>query len=92
MWSPYRSLNPNNAIPLTVIDQIKLWEIERNRLTYTESVLYNQFLSQRDYELVRDYAQDIGVLVHSSDQKRTVVVTKDGHDDVRKFWKRHSKT
>lgn len=73
------------------MDQIRLWEMERNRLTFTESVLYNQFLSQRDYEVVRDYAQEIGVLVHGNDQKRTVVVTKNGHDDVKKFWKRHSK-
>lgn len=74
-----------------MVDQIRLWEMERNRLTFVDSVLYNQFLSQRDYEVVRDYAQDIGVLVHMNDQKRTVVVTKNGHDDVKKFWKRHSK-
>jgi len=87
----HRSQNPNNALPLTIVDQIKLWEMERNRLTFNESVLYNQFLSQRDYELVRDYAQDIGVLIHHNDQKRTIVVNKNGHDDVKKFWKRHSK-
>lgn len=34
------------ALPPTVVDQIKLWELERNRLTYTEGVLYSQFLSQ----------------------------------------------
>lgn len=35
-----------HPLPPTVVDQIKLWELERNRLTYTEGVLYNQFLSQ----------------------------------------------
>lgn len=33
-------------LPPTVVDQIKLWELERNRLIYTEGVLYSQFLSQ----------------------------------------------
>ena len=82
------SLNP---LPPSIVDQIKLWEIERNRLTFEDSALYNQFLSQTDYELVRDYAQEIGVLIHSNDQKRTVIVTHDGHDQVKKFWKKHSK-
>jgi transcription initiation factor TFIIH subunit 4 len=81
----------SHSVPPSVVDQIRLWEMERNRLTYSESVLYNQFLSQRDYEVVRDYAQGIGVLAHSSDQKRTIVVSKNGHDDVKRFWKKHSK-
>ncbi|RZC40655.1 general transcription factor IIH subunit 4, partial [Asbolus verrucosus] len=34
------------TLPPTVLDQIKLWELERNRLTYSEGVLYSQFLSQ----------------------------------------------
>ncbi|CAL8106972.1 unnamed protein product [Orchesella dallaii] len=81
----------NNPLPPTVVDQIRLWEMERNRLTFTDSVLYNQFLSHRDYEVVRDYAQETGVLLHGSDQKRTIVVKGSGHDDVKRFWKRHSK-
>lgn len=35
-----------HPLPPTVVDQIKLWELERNRLTFTEGVLYSQFLSQ----------------------------------------------
>lgn len=34
------------ALPPTVVDQIKLWELERNRLVYSDGVLYSQFLSQ----------------------------------------------
>lgn len=40
------AINNNSALPATVIDQIRLWENERNRFTYTEGVVYNQFLSQ----------------------------------------------
>ena len=60
-------------IPPTVTDQVYLWEQERDRLSFTEGkhhhglvmyntctllgVLYNQFLTQNDFELVRQYAE-----------------------------------
>lgn len=44
-------------IPPTISDQIRLWELERARLTFTEGILYNQFLSQADFEMLRDYAK-----------------------------------
>jgi transcription initiation factor TFIIH subunit 4 len=56
-----------------------------------EGVLYNQFLSQADYTVLRDHARTLEVLIWCSDTKRTVLVTKEGHEDVRKFWKRYSK-
>ncbi|XP_013394189.1 general transcription factor IIH subunit 4 [Lingula anatina] len=82
------SLKQNPVIPSTITDQIRLWELERDRFKFTDGVLYNQFLSQTDFELLRDYARDIDVLVWENPQKRTMVVTRGGHDDVKKFWKR----
>lgn len=53
------------VIPPTITDQVRLWELERDRLTFTDGVLYNQFLSQSDFEMLRDYAKVCvwGVLV-----------------------------
>uniref|UniRef100_A0A8D9DV28 General transcription factor IIH subunit 4 n=1 Tax=Cacopsylla melanoneura TaxID=428564 RepID=A0A8D9DV28_9HEMI len=84
---------PTIATPLppVVADQIQLWEGERERLTTTEGVLYSQFVSQADFEKLRDYAQDLGVLTWQNEKKRTVVVTKQGHSDVKKFWVHHQK-
>lgn len=48
--------NKKRQIPPTVTDQIKLWEIERDRFTFKDGVLYSQFLSQNDFELLRNYA------------------------------------
>ena len=73
------------------VDQISLWEAERNRFTFTEGVLYNQFLSLGDYETVRNFAESQNVCVLSNSKQRVVVVTKEGHEPVKKFWKRHSK-
>ena len=48
--------NRTTVIPSTIIDQIFLWEQERNRLTFREGVLYSQFNSQPDFEVLRKYA------------------------------------
>ncbi|XP_001602702.2 general transcription factor IIH subunit 4 isoform X2 [Nasonia vitripennis] len=79
------------TLPPTIVDQIKLWENERNRFIFSEGVLYSQFHSQIDFEVLRDHAVSLGVMIWQSDRKRTMVVTKTGHDDVKKFWKRYSK-
>ncbi|XP_075216082.1 general transcription factor IIH subunit 4 marionette [Lycorma delicatula] len=79
------------TLPPTVVDQIQLWENERDRFTFTEGVLYSQFLSQADFEVLRDHAHDLGVLTWQNERRRTMVVTKQGHDEVKKFWKRHAK-
>lgn len=36
-------------------------------------MLYSQFVSQADFEKLRDYAQDLGVLTWQNEKKRTVV-------------------
>lgn len=79
-------------IPSTVVDQIKLWEMERDRLQFTDGVLYSQFMSLSDYELLKKYAEELGVLQWSSDRKRLMVVSNDGHDQVKRFWKRQKQS
>ncbi|KAJ3650249.1 hypothetical protein Zmor_021947 [Zophobas morio] len=78
-------------LPPTVVDQIKLWEIERNRLAYSEGVLYSQFLSQADFNILKEYAETNGYLIWCNKEKRTLIINKSAHDDVKKFWKRYSK-
>lgn len=87
----HTTINSKSLLPPTVVDQIKLWENERNRFTFTEGVAYNQFLSQSDFITLRDYAQSINVLMWQQERTRTMVVTKNGHEDVKKFWKRYQK-
>ena len=82
-------LGNNPIIPPTITDQIKLWEMERDRLRYSEGVLYNQFLAQSDFEMLRKYAEEKNHLLWSNSQKRLMVVSKTGHDDVKKHWKKN---
>ncbi|XP_065150121.1 general transcription factor IIH subunit 4 isoform X2 [Paramisgurnus dabryanus] len=81
-------LKQTPALPPTITDQIRLWELEKDRLQFTEGVLYNQFLSQVDFEVLRDRAQGLGVLVWQNPANRVMVVTPHGHSEVKRFWKR----
>uniref|UniRef100_A0A8C6U5V5 General transcription factor IIH subunit 4 n=1 Tax=Neogobius melanostomus TaxID=47308 RepID=A0A8C6U5V5_9GOBI len=76
------------VLPPTITDQIRLWELERDRLQFTEGVLYNQFLSQTDFEMLRDRAQGLGCLIWQDVAHRVMVVTNEGHSEVKRFWKR----
>ncbi|XP_028316441.1 general transcription factor IIH subunit 4 [Gouania willdenowi] len=81
-------LSQNPVLPPTITDQIRLWELERDRLQFTEGVLYNQFLSQADFEVLRDRAQGLGCLMWQDVAHRVMVVTHQGHSEVKRFWKR----
>lgn len=56
------------VLPPTIVDQIKLWENERNRFIFSEGVLYSQFLSQTDFEVLRDHALSTGVLIWQNER------------------------
>ncbi|KAK3747840.1 hypothetical protein QZH41_015983 [Actinostola sp. cb2023] len=56
-------LKKTPTIPATISDQIRLWEMERSRMKFTEGVLYNQFLSQDDFETLRKYAETIVIAI-----------------------------
>ncbi|CAH8842061.1 unnamed protein product [Trichobilharzia szidati] len=75
------------VLPPTLTDQIRLWELERDRFVFQEGCLYEQFSRNTDFEMVRDYAKSIGVLLWENPERRLMVVSKAGHEDVRKFWK-----
>nr|CAB3251313.1 general transcription factor IIH subunit 4 [Phallusia mammillata] len=84
-------LKHDPVIPPTLADQIRLWAMERDRLSFREGVLYNQFLTQSDYEVLRNYAKDLGALIWENAIKRNMIVTREAHDQVKKFWKRYKK-
>lgn len=75
-------------LPITVTDQIRLWERERNRVTSTLGNLYTDFTSVHDYEQVKEYAHTLGVLQWHSDEKRMLFVTSEGHELVREYIQR----
>lgn len=57
-------------IPPTVMDQIRLWEYEGERVEAENGYLMREFNSQAEYSDVKRYADACGVLRWSSDEKR----------------------
>jgi transcription initiation factor TFIIH subunit 4 len=78
---------PFNGIPFTIIDQIKLWELNRNRLAHREGFLYQQFLSEREFEAALSEAKAINALLYAKPTSRLLIVSSEGHDHMKQFLK-----
>jgi len=73
-------------VPPTITDQIRLWELERDRFIFDEGVLYSNFISDDEYSSLRNYARQIDALMWESAGGRMLVVTPSGHELI-KQWK-----
>lgn len=72
-------------LPPTVVDQIRLWQIEGERMKSTPGFLFKDFLSAAEYEGPCQYAKDIGVLEWKNDAKRMFFVTR--HEGIAAYLK-----
>lgn len=72
-----------SILPPTVTDQIRLWQLERDRLRATAGFLFKDFNNSAEYEAPCRYAAEIGVLVWKSDKKRMFFVSR--HEQVAAF-------
>ncbi|KAF5327195.1 hypothetical protein D9619_004975 [Psilocybe cf. subviscida] len=75
----------NPLLPVTVQDQIRLWELERNRLKSQEGYLYTAFASQADYEFLVNYANQLGVVIWENAAKRCFFGSMEGHANIKAF-------
>jgi len=77
-------------LPLTVVDQIRLWEMERNRLKVEKGCLYHDFPRDRAevFQEVLNYAKQYNVVIWSNVEKRMLIVTTEGHHIVRAYIKK----
>ncbi|KAI1949909.1 RNA polymerase II transcription factor B 52 kDa subunit [Ophidiomyces ophidiicola] len=72
-----------SVLPPTVVDQIRLWQLERDRLKATPGFLFKDFASSLEFEPPCKYAEEIGVLVWKSEKRRMFFVTR--HEQVAAF-------
>ncbi|KAJ2559346.1 RNA polymerase II transcription factor B 52 kDa subunit [Coemansia sp. RSA 1933] len=70
------------VLPITVTDQVRLWERERNRLHPVHAHFYKDFNNKSEFERVFRYAQDIGVILWANTDKMQLVVTRTGHAKI----------
>ncbi|KAI0327817.1 transcription factor Tfb2 [Cubamyces sp. BRFM 1775] len=75
-------------LPVTVQDQIRLWELEKNRMKSQEGYLYTAFASQADYEYVLNYAKQLDVVLWENPSRRCFFGSLEGHANIRGFIER----
>ena len=69
-------------------DQIRLWEMEKNRLEATPGYLFRDFTTVQDYQMVLDYANELGWVIWSNKQKRMFFCRDEGTGTIVEFIKR----
>ncbi|PPQ63223.1 hypothetical protein CVT24_005683 [Panaeolus cyanescens] len=91
MTHAHAQMRKNNPLlPVTVQDQIRLWELERNRLKSRPGYLYTMFATQADYEFVLDYAKKLDIVLWEDPVKRCFFGTMDGHANIKEFIERRT--
>lgn len=83
--------DPLQILPPTVVDQIKLWQLELDRIISYDGSLYSDFESHNEYHMLSTYAQDLGVLLWKDDRKKRFFVSKEGNSQVLDYAKRKLK-
>lgn len=64
------------VLPPTVMDQIRLWEYEGERVECTNGFLMKDFAGENEYRDLVGYAESLGVLVWKNDEKRLLFVDR----------------
>lgn len=75
----------NPILPPTVVDQIRLWQLENERMQATPGFLFKEFATQSEYDGCVRYADEIGVLSWKNDRTREFFVTR--HEQLRDYIK-----
>ena len=64
-------------IPETLVHQIQLWETEEKAVVQCEGVLFERFSSEEEYEILKQYAMELHVLIWHSDVDKLFLITKE---------------
>ena len=79
-----KSKTDTSVLPTTVIDQIRLWEMEKTRIKSSEGHLWTDFKSQIDFDLVKNYVEkDLGMMIWHDELSRQFFVGPEAHQLVR---------
>ncbi len=70
-------------LPPTVVDQIRLWQLEGDRMKATVGFLFTGFNTKADFDAPCRYAEEIGVLVWKNEAQKKFFVTR--HQQVAEY-------
>ncbi|KAI2628630.1 transcription factor Tfb2 [Hypoxylon sp. NC1633] len=74
----YRHAAASNkpVLPPVVIDQIRLWQLDTERISTRDGYLFKEFDEYKEYKAVADFADNIGVCAWRNDKKGIFFATK----------------
>ncbi|OAV89264.1 hypothetical protein PTTG_01867 [Puccinia triticina 1-1 BBBD Race 1] len=75
-------------LPPTVVDQIRLWELEKNRIQAQDGYLYQDFRTAAEYDSTLQYSKKLGIVLWEHAGLRKFFIECDGHAAVREFVRR----
>ncbi|EGG21637.1 general transcription factor IIH [Cavenderia fasciculata] len=87
-----QNAHPNMVIsgyPEVVFEQIRLWESERNRITYKKAVLFDSFPNAESFSKTVTFAKDQYFLVWFDETKKMLVVNDEGSEPIRNYIKKN---
>lgn len=73
----------SGLLPVTVMDQIRLWELERNRLEVEPGLLYFDFPTDALFLKFKEYAKSISVVIYAQDESRKIVCSTFAKEQLR---------
>lgn len=76
------------SLPPTIVDQIRLWQIEGDRMKTTPGYLFKDFNSEQQYRDCVKLADTVGVLAWRDDSKRSFFATR--HEQIASWLKRNT--
>jgi len=79
----------SGPLPPTVMDQIRLWQLETERMSQTNGYLFKELDTREQYLALVGYAQEIAILKWKDDRQMLFVVTK--VEPMREFLKNRKK-
>jgi transcription initiation factor TFIIH subunit 4 len=77
------------VLPPTVVDQIRLWQIEGERMKATTGFLFKDFVNAAEFDGPCRYAEEIGVLVWKNEPRRMFFVTR--HEQIAAYLRNRPK-
>lgn len=83
------ALGNKPVLPPTVVDQIRLWQLENERMKTTGGFLFRDFDDPKEYHDTRRFADEIGVLVWSNDKTGMFFASK--FEQIRDYLKSRKK-
>jgi transcription initiation factor TFIIH subunit 4 len=78
------------VLPPTVVDALRLWQLETERMRATPGFLFKDFDGPAEYEGLVGYADEVGVLVWRNDRRQMFFASK--HEQLRDWLKTRKKT